>query len=163
MRLIPLREIAIAEHPLNTYEFTAAEWGIAFCGWAPRLPHRPRRRSHHRAEYCAGVRRDLRYAIGVACFGDCDLGLRRPMCVRATPISGSVCSWRSQPQSGPLRGVLVASHVSTRILSVVFGTVLLFSAYCSRRERTIVAATSRADGLADRLRMNSTYPTPDGP
>jgi hypothetical protein len=64
---------------------------------------------------------------------------------------------------GAISGAFVAGHVSTRLISVVFGAVLLFSAYFSKREHAAGSEIARANGLAARLRMDSTYPTPQGP
>ena len=51
----------------------------------------------------------------------------------------------------------------TSLLSVLFGVVLLFSAYLSLRPPRDDPETGRPDPLASRLRLDSTYPTPRGP
>jgi uncharacterized protein len=64
---------------------------------------------------------------------------------------------------GALAGALVAAWVSTSALAVVFGVVLLVSAYLSLRKWREPPRKEQADGLAAWLRLDSTYPTPAGP
>ncbi|HKG90842.1 MAG TPA: sulfite exporter TauE/SafE family protein [Gemmatimonadaceae bacterium] len=63
---------------------------------------------------------------------------------------------------GALVGAYIAGRVPTSAIAVVFGLVLLYSAYRSARPPARHAAAARAHPLADRLRLNSTYPTPQG-
>lgn len=63
---------------------------------------------------------------------------------------------------GALVGASVAAYVSTRALAVVFGLVLLYSAYLSRQPRPEHLNELPPDSLATRLRLNGYYPTPDG-
>lgn len=63
---------------------------------------------------------------------------------------------------GAIGGAWLAGLLSTRVIAVVFGVVLLYSAYRSIRpmkEHVSHGGTSR---LAARLRLNGTYPTPHG-
>jgi uncharacterized membrane protein YfcA len=46
---------------------------------------------------------------------------------------------------------------------VIFGLVLLGSAYLSSRPRVETPDTDQPDPLAQRLRLDSTFPTPEGP
>jgi uncharacterized membrane protein YfcA len=48
-------------------------------------------------------------------------------------------------------------------IAVIFGLVLLASAYLSSRPRVRVVALETADPLATRLRLDGSYPSPDGP
>lgn len=66
---------------------------------------------------------------------------------------------------GAVSGAFLATDVirSTSVLSLIFGVVLLLSAYLTLRPRREPPGEETADPLAARLRMDSTYPTPDGP
>jgi hypothetical protein len=66
---------------------------------------------------------------------------------------------------GALAGAwLVASgSVSKDVIAVIFGLVLLFSAFLSGRHRKEQPADDRPDPLARRLRLDASYPTPAGP
>src|ERR1039457_50023 len=63
---------------------------------------------------------------------------------------------------GAIMGAAVALHVSGSAIAIVFGVVLLYSAYLSIRYRTEDSAHLPASGLAGKLRLNGTYPTPQG-
>jgi uncharacterized membrane protein YfcA len=63
---------------------------------------------------------------------------------------------------GALVGAYLAAQVSTGAIAVVFGLVLLVSAYLSLRPKRSASDDVRPDGLAARLRMDSRYPTPQG-
>jgi uncharacterized membrane protein YfcA len=63
---------------------------------------------------------------------------------------------------GALVGAYLAAQVSTSAIAVVFGLVLLVSAYLSLRPKRSASDDVRPDGLAARLRMDSRYPTPQG-
>ncbi|HEX9157498.1 MAG TPA: sulfite exporter TauE/SafE family protein [Syntrophales bacterium] len=64
---------------------------------------------------------------------------------------------------GALAGASLAARMSTSAIAVIFGVVLFYSAYLSNRSRPEHPSTARPDPLATSLRMNSTYPTADGP
>jgi uncharacterized protein len=64
---------------------------------------------------------------------------------------------------GALIGANIATHVATSGLSVLFGLVLLGSAYASSRGHRDRSSTDAADPIATRLRLDSSYPTPTGP
>jgi uncharacterized membrane protein YfcA len=65
---------------------------------------------------------------------------------------------------GALGGAFVAAWVSGSAISVVFGVVLLVSAYLSSRPRAPrTGAEPPPDPLAVRLRLDGSYPTPSGP
>jgi uncharacterized membrane protein YfcA len=63
---------------------------------------------------------------------------------------------------GAVTGALIAAIAPTRIIAVLFGLVMLASAYfanCSRQVQTVNLA---ADPLATHLKLNGSYPTSDG-
>jgi uncharacterized membrane protein YfcA len=63
---------------------------------------------------------------------------------------------------GALVGAAVARFMPIAALEVLFGLVLLFSAYQNVRPREEHAPAERPDGWAAWLRLDSTYPTPQG-
>lgn len=63
---------------------------------------------------------------------------------------------------GALIGAFLAGILSTQVIAVVFGLVLVYSSYLSSRPHMDLAANTPADPLAVRLRMNGSYPTPGG-
>jgi uncharacterized protein len=64
--------------------------------------------------------------------------------------------------AGALVGAFVAGLISTGAIAVVFGLVLLYSAFASLRPPAERVTDGPPDPLAVRLRLNSTYPTPSG-
>lgn len=64
---------------------------------------------------------------------------------------------------GALGGAYLAGWLPTGVIAVVFGVVLLISAYLSARQRQEPTGAEAPDPLAVRLKLDSTYPTPDGP
>lgn len=64
---------------------------------------------------------------------------------------------------GALTGAFLAARVSTSAIAVLFGIVLLYSAYFSSRPRPDRAATEPPDRLAAWLQLDGTYPGPGGP
>ena len=64
---------------------------------------------------------------------------------------------------GALAGAFLAARMSPSAIAVIFGVVLFYSAYLSNRSRPEHPSTARPDPLATSLRMDSTYPTIDGP
>jgi uncharacterized membrane protein YfcA len=64
---------------------------------------------------------------------------------------------------GALAGALVAAVVPVPWLSLLFGVVLLISAYLSSRRRPDRPAGEAPDPLAVRLGLDGSYPTPAGP
>ncbi len=63
---------------------------------------------------------------------------------------------------GALVGAFVAALVAPSAIAIVFGLVLLYSAYRSTRPRVEHVTTGPPDRWAARLRLNGTYPTPEG-
>lgn len=64
---------------------------------------------------------------------------------------------------GAVVGASFAARLPTTTIAVIFGIVLLYSAYVSSRSPREAAGDGRPDRLAGLLRMDSSYPTPDGP
>jgi uncharacterized membrane protein YfcA len=64
---------------------------------------------------------------------------------------------------GAICGAFLAARVSTSALAVIFGLVLMHSAWLSTRGHEESHNGETGDPLAARLRMDGTYPTPDGP
>ncbi len=65
---------------------------------------------------------------------------------------------------GAMLGASLAAHVSTSVIAIVFGLVLLYSAISSSEQP--VAAPAPSEGkktLGDRLRLNGSFPGKDGP
>ncbi len=64
---------------------------------------------------------------------------------------------------GALTGALIATYVPTGILAIIFGVVLLISAYLSVRPRPEHATEGETpDPLATRLKLNGNYPVAEG-
>jgi uncharacterized protein len=64
---------------------------------------------------------------------------------------------------GALAGAFLAARVSTPVIAVIFGIVLLWSAYEEIRTRASRNAAKKEDRLAGLLKLGSRYPTPQGP
>ncbi|HKW10487.1 MAG TPA: sulfite exporter TauE/SafE family protein [Gemmatimonadaceae bacterium] len=63
---------------------------------------------------------------------------------------------------GALGGAYLAGRVGTSVIAVVFGMMLLYSAWRSTKPLTEHVSAEDAHPLANQLRLNSTYPTPNG-
>jgi uncharacterized membrane protein YfcA len=64
---------------------------------------------------------------------------------------------------GALFGATVAAKLSTAMIAVIFGLVLIYSAYLSSHPRAEVISRGPPDRLATLLRLDGTYPTRVGP
>src|SRR5437868_12081630 len=64
---------------------------------------------------------------------------------------------------GALLGAYLALKVPTHAIAIVFGLVLLYSGYLSGRTQPAQPQHPQPDALATRLKMNGSYPSPDGP
>src|ERR1700691_4101460 len=64
---------------------------------------------------------------------------------------------------GALFGAFLATRIPTSVLAIIFGLVLLHAAWNSTRKPPGDPRAQDADPLAQRLKLDSTYPTPDGP
>jgi len=63
---------------------------------------------------------------------------------------------------GAIAGAVVAARTSTSMLAVIFGLVLLYSAYLSRQPKHEHLEHLPPDPLASKLKLNGTYPTSVG-
>src|ERR1700732_4847733 len=63
---------------------------------------------------------------------------------------------------GALVGAALILHLRVSIISIIFGVVLLYSAYASIGEHGHSTSKDGPDRIATRLKMDSTYPTPNG-
>jgi uncharacterized protein len=63
---------------------------------------------------------------------------------------------------GALVGAGLVLHLRVSVISIIFGVVLLYSAYASLTEHTDSGTGDGPDRIATRLRMDSTYPTASG-
>lgn len=63
---------------------------------------------------------------------------------------------------GAITGAFLATRTPTSALGVILGLVLLYSAFLSTRPKPEVHADGPPDPLATRLKLDSTYPTPQG-
>jgi len=64
---------------------------------------------------------------------------------------------------GAVLGAFLASRTPTAVLSIVFGLVLLHAAWQSTHARPSEREAKQSDALADRLKLNGSYPTAEGP
>jgi hypothetical protein len=63
---------------------------------------------------------------------------------------------------GAIAGAAIALRVPTSAIAIVFGVVLLYSAYLSSRHREEHGPQMKSSNLAEKLRLSGTYPTPEG-
>lgn len=63
---------------------------------------------------------------------------------------------------GAVCGAYLASRIPTGAIAIVFGVVLLYSAWTSVRPEPDVSAGQPPDTLARRLKLDASYPTPEG-
>jgi uncharacterized protein len=63
---------------------------------------------------------------------------------------------------GALFGAFLATIAPTRVLSLIFGLVLLYSAYLSRKPRPRAQRNLPANHLAVKLKMNGSFPSEEG-
>lgn len=64
--------------------------------------------------------------------------------------------------TGALLGGYLSSKLPTAAIAVIFGVVLIYSAYLSNRPKAEHSSDAQPDPLATRLKMNGNYPTPEG-
>ncbi len=64
--------------------------------------------------------------------------------------------------TGAITGALLAARLLTSVISIIFGFVLILSAYLSLRPQDSHPVAEQPESLAVRLRMNGSYPTFDG-
>ncbi|GFE67524.1 sulfite exporter TauE/SafE family protein [Chroococcus sp. FPU101] len=63
---------------------------------------------------------------------------------------------------GALVGALIATFVSVKALTLILALVLLYSAYLSQQPRLEQTESKLTNPWITHLKLNSTYPTPDG-
>lgn len=63
---------------------------------------------------------------------------------------------------GALVGAALALKLATSAIAVIFGVVLLYSAYLSNRSQQDHPLDAEPDAIATRLNLNGCYPTADG-
>ena len=63
---------------------------------------------------------------------------------------------------GAISGAFIATAVSTSAIAIVFGLVLIFSAYLASREHQEAEAADESGPIAKRLRLDGTVPTSQG-
>jgi uncharacterized protein len=63
---------------------------------------------------------------------------------------------------GAVAGAHLTTAISTSALAIIFGAVLLYSAWHSFRQQAEGASPSRPEPLASRLNLNGQYPGPHG-
>lgn len=64
---------------------------------------------------------------------------------------------------GAVSGAFLAGYLSTSVIAIVFGVVLMYSAYSSARRLGDPAPGLAPDRLATMLKLDGTYPTENGP
>jgi uncharacterized membrane protein YfcA len=66
---------------------------------------------------------------------------------------------------GAMLGAGLAAHVPSSAIAIVFGAVLLYSAFSASGRETAALRRAQSDRttLGDRLRLNGSFPGPDGP
>jgi len=64
---------------------------------------------------------------------------------------------------GAILGAMIATMVSARAIAVIFGVVLLVSAYLSSRKQREQPTAEECGSLSEKLRLSGSYPTPNGP
>ncbi|MEJ2689656.1 MAG: sulfite exporter TauE/SafE family protein, partial [Deltaproteobacteria bacterium] len=64
--------------------------------------------------------------------------------------------------SGALIGAFLAAWIHTSWLAIIFGFVLIHSAYLTLRPKIFNPAMEHPDPVATRLKLDSSYPTPEG-
>ena len=63
---------------------------------------------------------------------------------------------------GALFGAYLVAKISTAFIAIIFGIVLLISAYLSSKQRRVSVTAVQPNSLADRLKMNGSFPTSQG-
>jgi uncharacterized protein len=63
---------------------------------------------------------------------------------------------------GALLGAFLATRMPTSALAIIFGLVMIYSAYVSRKPRPHAQRNLPPDPLATRLRMNGSFPDEEG-
>jgi uncharacterized membrane protein YfcA len=64
--------------------------------------------------------------------------------------------------AGALTGAAIALHLPLRVIAVIFGVVLMYSAYLSWRQEDHAPAMQQTDRFAKLLRLDGAYPAANG-
>lgn len=64
--------------------------------------------------------------------------------------------------TGAVTGALIAVFMPTHVVAIIFGCVLIFSALTSFKKKQEYHSSRGDSKLAEKLRLNSSYPTPAG-
>jgi uncharacterized protein len=64
---------------------------------------------------------------------------------------------------GAISGAYLAPHVPTSAIAIIFGVVLLYSAYAANKQLPETFADQTPDHFATLLRLDGSYPSEDGP
>jgi hypothetical protein len=64
---------------------------------------------------------------------------------------------------GAILGAYLTARVSTHAIGIVFGVVLLYSAFASLKKKREHAVNAEKNALAERLRLYGSFPTEHGP
>jgi uncharacterized membrane protein YfcA len=163
---LSFREVKLREGKDRRSRIYISAVGRGTCGRLSGIVDRIGRRSCHRAFFDAGPRWDIRYAIGASLVS-----------VIATS-SGAASAYMKEGYSnirigmfleiatsmGALLGAYLAAIISTQIIGLIFGIVLLYSAYQSIQPQLDKACdeNSPKDSLATILKMHGSYPAPVG-
>ncbi|MFY0252467.1 sulfite exporter TauE/SafE family protein [Chitinophaga sp. 30R24] len=112
-----------------------------------------------------GFHTDIRYAIGTA------------LVAAIATSSGSASAYVKEgitnirlgmfleiaTTTGAVIGALIAVYMPTNVVAIIFGAVLIFSSLMSLRKKLEYTTSEDNSRLAAQLRLNSTYPTANGP
>ena len=126
------------------------------------IAHRTRRRNHHRADADAALsRRPPIRDRRVTGLGDRDVVGRRGgvRARRATPTCASAFCSRSRRRSARWSARRSPGSFRRARSAILFGFVLLFTAYRSIKPREEHVILTTPDKWSARLRLDSTYPT----
>ena len=63
---------------------------------------------------------------------------------------------------GALVGAFLAARVSTGVIAIIFGLMLIYSAYVSARPQPEITLSEKPDAWGEKLRMNGSYPSLKG-
>src|SRR5260370_5857691 len=107
---------------------------------------------------------DIRYAIGASLVSviATSSGAAAAYVKEGYSNSRSGMFVESATPVGALLGAFLAARISTGAIGIIFGLVLLYSAYLSGRKQPEDITGQGPDAIATKLRMDGTYPTPHG-
>lgn len=65
--------------------------------------------------------------------------------------------------TGAVVGAMIAMHLDKKYIAIIFGCVLIFSAIRNiSKKNSETDQSAKGDKLAEKLKLNSSYPTPEG-